>query len=144
MGTKAVSILRWAGLLPSYFLACFVTVAVTSLVYRFATSYTYFVYEVGSLSYSLDRVASFGFGSCAGLYAVYKMAPKFNEKAVLVIAWAIILLNCLGMAIGTLFLPDRSYDYLAQIGIILGSGAGLACVRKYWSNAEYGAEKSSY
>ncbi len=144
MSTKAISILRWAGLLPSYFLACFVTVAVTSLVYRFSASYTSFDYAVGSLSYSLDRVTSFGFGSCAGLYAVYKVAPKFNDKAVLLIAWAIILLNCLGMAIGTLFLPDRSYDYLAQIGIIAGSGAGMVCVKKYWSSPEYRTEKSSH
>lgn len=135
MSTKAGSILRWVGLLPSYFLACFVTVAVTSLVYRFAASHTYLDYQVGSLSYSLDRIASFGFGSCAGLYAVYKVAPKFNEKAALVVAWAIILLNCMGMVVSSLLLPNQTYDYLAQIGIIVGSGAGLICVKKYWSNA---------
>lgn len=132
MGDKVVKTIRWVGLLPAYLLACFVTLAVTSLIYRFAASHSFLDYEVGSLSFSLDRITSFGFASYAGLYTVFRIAPSFNERAVLIVGWAIIVLNVLGMAVGILFLTDRTYDYLAQIGIIIGSAAGLFSLKRYW------------
>ena len=136
MRKKVMSILRWIGLMPAYFLAFFMTAAITSTVYKFAAGYSYLDYGVGSLSYNLDRVATFGFASFAGLYAVFKVAPDFNQRVVLVIAWIIILLNVLGMAVGFFFLPDRSYDYLAQIGIVTGSSAGLIVMRKYRAKSD--------
>ena len=117
--------------MPAYFLAFFITAAITSNVYKFAAGSSFIDYGTGSLSYNLDRVATFGFASFAGLYAVFKVAPDFNQRVVSVIAWTLILLNVLGMAVGILFLPDRSYDYLAQIGIVIGSSAGLIVMKKY-------------
>ena len=141
MRKKVMSILRWIGLMPAYFLAFFMTAAITSTVYKFAAGYSYLDYGVGSLSYNLDRVATFGFASFAGLYAVFKVAPDFNQRVVSVIAWTIILLNVLGMAVGILFLPDRSYDYLAQIGIVTGSSAGLIVMRKYRAKSDVKSPK---
>jgi len=108
MRKKVISILRWIGLMPAYFLAFFITAAITSNVYKFAAGSSFIDYGTGSLSYNLDRVATFGFASFAGLYAVFKVAPDFNQRVVSVIAWTLILLNVLGMAVGILFLPDRS------------------------------------
>ena len=112
------------------------TAAITSAVYKFAAGASFLDYGAGSLSYNLDRVATFGFASFAGLYAVFKVAPDFNQRVVSVIAWTIILLNVLGMAVGILFLPDRSYDYLAQIGIVIGSSAGLIVMKKYRAKSD--------
>jgi hypothetical protein len=136
MRKKVISILRWIGLMPAYFLAFFMTAAITSTVYKFAAGSSFIDYGTGSLSYNLDRVATFGFASFAGLYAVCKVAPDFNQRVVSVIAWTIILLNVLGMALGILFLPDRSYDYLAQTGIVIGSAAGLIVMKKYRAKSD--------
>lgn len=136
MRKKVISIMRWVGLMPAYFLAFFLTSAIISAVYKVAALYSSLDYKVGSLSYSLDRIATFGFASFAGLYAVFKVAPDFKQKVVLIIAWTIILLNVLGMAVGVLFLPDRSYDYLAQIGIVFGSSASLIAMKKYRSKSD--------
>ncbi len=136
MRKKVISILRWIGLMPAYFLASFMTAAITSTVYKFAAGSSFLDYGAGNLSYNLDRVATFGFASFAGLYAVFKVAPDFNQRVVSVIAWTIILLNVLGMAVGILFLPDRSYDYLAQVGIVIGSSAGLIVIKKHRAKSD--------